>query len=243
MLRALRTAALILACLALLSGIAYYFSRDVETTVVELPAPSPESSASHSADELGLGLYTRAAVTPQTVQAVVGQTLQRARNYSRTVTVERFWDGGSAAETIQCLVRDDDVHLVSEGRGERRHVLLAGDRIYVWYGDTPRSVTDVPRSAGTADAFTGILTYEELLALDPEQITAADYVVLDGEPCIFADYDAGTLGYSSRVYISIATGLLMGAERYDGGTLVYRMTSGAPVLEIPEESNFTPPSV
>ncbi len=166
---------------------------------------------------------------------MVADTLRRAENYSRTVTVERFWSSGSAVETIECHVRGEDVHLISDGRGEQRHVLISGGQVYIWYGDRAQSHAAAPAGSGDADAFTGILTYEELLSLDLSQITGAGYTVYDGQQCIYAAYDTGELGYGSVVYISIATGLLMGAERYDGETLNYRMRSSAPVMELPEE--------
>jgi hypothetical protein len=191
MLRILRTAALILACLALLGGIAFYFARDTETAVVELPAPPAESANAYPEGDLGQGRYTRAAVTPDTVQTVVGKTLRRAENYSRTVTVERFWDGGSAVETIECHIRGADAHLIVQSRGDARHVLLTGGTAYIWYGDTVLSYAAAPAEAGMADDFTGILTYEALLSLDSARITDAGYTTYGGKPCIYAADDAG----------------------------------------------------
>lgn len=235
-----------LLCALVLLGAAFYFMDDDETPVVSLPSPPGGGESLHTTDELGQGQYTVAEVKPETVQAVVGRTLTRAENYSRSVTVERFWDGGSSTERIDCHVRGTDSHLVITGSGDEKHILILDGSLYIWYGARAYSYTvgsaASAETGSAADEFTGILTYEELLALDTTQISAAGYTVYGGESCIWAEYRSGPLGYTSRVYISVATGLLMGAERYDGDTLIYRMSSDAPVIEIPDESWFTAPS-
>ncbi|MGI6028960.1 MAG: hypothetical protein ACOX81_06090 [Candidatus Heteroscillospira sp.] len=234
-----------LLCAAAVLCVVFYFAHETETPVVALPSPPGSGDSLLSTDVLGQGQYLTAAVTPETVQAVVS-TLERTGSYSRSVTVERFWDGGSHSESIDCHMRDGSAHLVVTGSGDEKHILLADGQLYIWYGSGAHSysgeLSPVSESSSLPDELTGILTYEELLSLDTEQITDAGYTLYNGESCISADYRYGVLGYSSRVYISIATGLLMGAERYDGDTLIYRMSSDTPVIETPEDSWFELPS-
>ena len=64
-----------------------------------------------------------------------------------------------------------------------------------------------------------------------------------GGPCIYVEYVSGDFGYTSCVYISVSTGLLMGARVYDGEELVYQMTSSAPELSAPSEDMFALPGV
>ena len=235
-----------LLCAAVLLYAAFFFMNDRSTPEVSLPSPPVASDSLQNTDDLGQGRYTIASVTPETVQAVVGGTLERIENYTRSVTVERFWNGGSSTEQIDCHTRGGDSHLVITGSSDTKHVLILGDTLYLWYDSSPRShavsAAALSPDSNAADAFTGILTYEELLTLDSEQILDAGYTVFNNESCIWAEYRYGTLGYTSKVYISIATGLLMGAERYDGDSMIYRMTSDTPVIEIPADSWFTLPS-
>jgi hypothetical protein len=97
-------------------------------------------------------------------------------------------------------------------------------------------------SRGDADKYQHLLTYEDILTLDPDQITDAGYTEYGGESCIFAEYRAGTLGYIYRIYVSVKTGLLMGAESYDGNTVIYRMTSDIPDISTPPDEVFALPA-
>lgn len=236
--------------LAVVCVLALILSRypfdDTELPQVALPS-APVSSDSHqSSDRLGLGQYTAVEVNPSTVQAVVGQTLARTGAYSRNITVERFWQGGSSTEKLECHIRGNDAHIISDPTGEKKHTLILDDAIYIWYGSSSRNYKGIPASSSQygniADEFSGLITYEELLELDTDLITDAGYTVYGDESCIWAQYKAGQLGYTTKVYISIATGLLMGAERFDGEDLIYRMSSDVPAIEMPSESLFAIPS-
>ena len=78
----------------------------------------------------------------------------------------------------------------------------------------------------------------------PAAIRKAEAAVAEkyaGDNCVWAEYTTPELGYRNREYISVSTGILMGVETYDGDTLIYRTTSGAPTLAAPDASLFTPP--
>lgn len=240
----LRAAILALFCAVLLLSGALYLLNESETPVVTLPSAPTGSSDTPGSSELGGGNYLPVDITPETVQAVVGETLARAENYSRSVTVESFWDGGSSATKLECYVRGDDWHVISAGDGSVKHILMLSGKLYIWYGSGGEvfsgGETLQPENAG--DLFSRTLTYEELLSLDKSQITAAGYTDHNGVGCIYAEYSSGLLGYTTRVYIGIDTGLLIAAERYDGENLIYSMTSDTPVLDTPDDSHFTVPA-
>ena len=240
--RTLRSILLLAAVCVLALMLSRYPFDDAELPQVALPS-APVSSDSHqSSDQLGQGQYTAAEVNPSTVQAVVGQTLDRTDAYSRSITVERFWQGGSSTEILDCHIRGNEAHIISDPTGEKKHTLILDDALYIWYGSNSRSFKGIPSSSSQygniADEFSGLITYEELLETDTALISDAGYTVYGDESCIWAQYKAGQLGYTSKVYVSIATGLLMGAERYDGEDLIYRMTSDVPAIEMPAESLF-----
>ena len=232
-------------CAAVLIFALFYLSRDVETPPVALATPAVSGTGELGSGELGGGIYLPVSVTPDTVQAVVGDTLSRAENYSRTVTVESLWSSGSSSERLECHVSGVDMHIIETGTGPVRHTLLLGDEVFIWYdGDIHAfSGSSSAMPENIADKFARTLTYEELLELDPADITDAGYTDYNGTSCIFAEYVSGGLGYTSRVYIGIDTGLLMGAERYDGDMLIYRMASDQPVVEQPDSSYFERPAL
>lgn len=210
----------------------------VDTPPVVLPtavagAPSPVGGESEGSTA------ALAEVKPSTVQAVVAQ-LSRAESYSRTVTVTDFWEGGESAQTLAEWVSAGFRRIRCDAEG--KNILLSSDGdVLVWYDDAS-GIFGGSSAASDADQWLRCLTYEELLGLPVSAIESAGYTDYNGEMCIYATYVSGSFGYASTVYVSVSTGLLMGAETRDGDTPVYSMASGAVTLSQPEDSYFTPPA-
>ena len=59
--------------------------------------------------------------------------------------------------------------------------------------------------------------------------------------CIYVEYIDGSDTYVNRIYVSVSTGLLMGAEAYEDNVLIYRMYVSDLELSTPDESIFVPP--
>lgn len=57
------------------------------------------------------------------------------------------------------------------------------------------------------------MTYEDILALPPERIAAADYRALEGVNCIYVETEPDEAGYVERYWVSVSSGLLAAAER------------------------------
>lgn len=238
-----RRAALYAAVVLLAAGLVYLVLRllpsaSVDTAAVILPTPPPSPD-----EQLGSagGSENRViAVTPETVQAAVGM-LSRAGSYSRMIITETFWTGGSAVRHINVSVNGERARLtVSDSRGVK-NVLISGEELWIWYPDSDR-VYSGPADGSAADEYQSLLTYEDILQLDPSSITDAGYMDYNGESCIYAEYADGELGYVSRFWVSVDTGLLMGSETRDGEKLVYHMDSSVPDVSTPDESVFTPPT-
>lgn len=243
-LKSLRGAIFLFLCILVVIFIVYsYFGSNTALPSVSLPAPPEESGDISAVDNLGLGKYTAADLSPETVQTVVA-TLARIESYTRSVTVESFWEGGSSLISLDCHIDNSDAHIVETGNGRVRHCLILGESLYIWYDDEGGRFSGVVSGErlNIIDEFSHIFTYEELLALEVESISDAGFVNYNDEACIYADYSPGSLGYTSRVYVSISTGLLMGAEKYDGETLIYKMSSETPTIGAPETSWFMLPS-
>ncbi|MGM9661971.1 MAG: hypothetical protein ACI3WR_02635 [Oscillospiraceae bacterium] len=174
------------------------------------------------------------SVTPETVQRAIG-TLQRPERYARTVTVEQLWSGGSGVYTSTVSVRDGWTRVDTQlPGGTLRHSLTDGKTTYIWYGTETAYYTGAAGDI-SADAEQAIPTYEDVLACDTEQILRADYRSYGETACIYVETaltDRATLCY----WVSVASGLLTAAEKYEGDTLVYRMTAaesaGEPAAEL-----------
>lgn len=179
-------------------------------------------------------------VTPETVQSAVA-TLARPARYSRTVTVEYLWTGGSRTAEAAVAVRDGwtrtDRTLPD---GQVRHALTDGSVTYVWYNDET-ALYSGPAGEITADTEQSIPTYEDVLALSVEDIAQADYREVSDVRCIYVETAADLWGYVQRYWISVDTGLLVVAERLQDGETVYRMASLTVDGAAPAEALFTLP--
>lgn len=163
------------------------------------------------------------AVKTDTVQSVIA-TLRRSERYSRTVTVEQLWSGGSGVSTAEVYVKGGwtrvDTQCVD---GSLRHSLTNGEKTFIWYDDET-SYFEGPAGGFTSDNEQSIPTYEDILAIPQEDILLADYRSYSGNDCIYVE----TSQSAERKlcwWVSVSTGLLTAAEKYEGDVLVYRMSA------------------
>ena len=182
----------------------------------------------------------RVEVRPDTVQSAI-EVLARPRVYTRTITVERYWSDGSGVSVITAAAADGWLRLdVTETDGQTRHVITGDDAVYIWYGSSRKVYSGA--SALTQDAEQGILTYEDILALPPERIAAADYRALEGVNCIYVETEPDEAGYVERYWVSVSSGLLAAAERECDGAVVYRMAALTVSYDGVDAEDFTLPN-
>ena len=191
--------------------------------------PPPDASSSAGAEEPDGGQEAvRREVRPDAVQAAIA-TLARPGRYGRVLTAEYFWSGGSAS--TETVVRVDGgfcrVDLTGLD-GRVRHSITDGQHTWIWY-DSERSVYETAAGDIDVDAEQRIPTYEDILALPAEDIAAADYRSFSNIPCLYVETGERD-GYVQRYWISVESGLLVGAEKLQSGETVYR------AAERPEES-------
>ncbi len=219
----------------------FVYEPQVETPAVILPTASITDMGGGSGTLEDSLEY--ATVTSENVQAVLA-TLNRVQSYSRTVVIEDFWQSGSSVSELEVYV-DGDSALVRTREGEQtaNTLLLDGD-LYMWYtgmSDVFEGKYDA-ENPQSYDKYLRSISYEDVLGVDKEDIDEAGYVNYADESCIYVVWTSGSFRYSSHVYVSLATGLLVGAEKYDGNELIYRASYGAPNLEVPSEDYFEPPT-
>lgn len=181
----------------------------------------------------------RAEINPETVQAVLA-TLDKADSYHRSMT-STLYSGELERETsLEVWARGQTVRVVTRTEYAVKNTLLDGTALCIWYdGEEGVYSAETNRSA---ESLMGLTAYEELAALLPEEILDAGSADFEGETCIFIDFLSGALGYRNRVYVSIATGLVMCEESYDGETLIFAMRSDTPDISTPADEVFTRPT-
>jgi len=185
--------------------------------------PTLEETSGEISDGLaGNETLTLVEVTPETVQTAVA-TLARPQSYQRTVIVERFWNGGSGSGQSTVTV-DHGWTRVDRTlpNGQTRHAVTNGETTHIWY-DQEETVYTTPAGGISADDEQIIPTYEDVLELPVESITAADYRVEADRQCIYVETAEDADGYLRRFWIDLECGLLAMAETLQYGEIVYRM--------------------
>jgi len=174
----------------------------------------------------------RVEVTNETIQAVVSLTLSRPAIYSRDVKIESFWEDGQAEYNISVSVMGDLTSLsVLPPVGVEKRIIITPDTLYIWYKGERTPFIGNLESPGdgyrTADEWQMLVTYEDLLELDINDIVDAGYVEFSGEECVYAVYRSPLLNFTRTFYISLDLGLVIGAEEVDEtGEIIYRMSAG-----------------
>ena len=205
-------------------------------SLAEPPAVTPDAATGPEDGAEDRTLEVNAA----TVQTVVA-LLRRAESYSRVLTVQSYWTGGSSETEYEVHVRANQTRVtVRDGSAVERNILLRDGEIRIWYSDA-EGVYRGPAEAGDADAWQSIPSYEDLLRLPPEAILEAGYTVYNGETAVYARYVAGPFGYETSCYVSDRNGLLIGSETYDGDVLIYAMRSSPVDISTPDDSVFELP--
>ena len=218
-----RSKFIIILLLALTAAVIIYalfgMEHNVDTVPVELPTAEPtDSSAGPGGSEQDI-----VSLTPDTVEAV--------------------WPGGNSSTELAVWVDHDRSRIRVEKDGVVRNILISDGTLYIWYDYSEEVFSSDKLDDAGVDEWLRCISYDELLELPVSSISSTSYEQFGGESCIYVEYVSGDFGYTSCVYISVSTGLLMGARVYDGEELVYQMTSSAPELSAPSEDMFALPGV
>lgn len=204
------------------------------TPTITLPTPLPTGQQEEGGESGGA---VRVDIRPDTVQNVIS-AMDRPGSYFRTVTTTlngvsttgQVWVDGGWTRSVLTLPGGREVHtLIGEGT------------VWRWYfGD--REAASWPAEEGAEDLESQrIPTYEDVLALDPDTITAAGYEDKNGVSCVYVEAAYPALDQTERYWIASDSGLLWAAETLAGGETVWSMTSAAPELPVPTGVEFALP--
>lgn len=206
---------------ALVLFIAFFVVRGALHHSARVVLPQDTDTGAEENAAVGDSGAGRVVVRPETVQSAIA-TLARPTRYTREITIERYYDGGSGVDHCTVSVDDGWTRADTErSSGEVSHTITNGERVWVWYGSGTRWFESA--AAFSADEEQGIPTYEDVLAMDVSRIALADYRLLDSTDCIYVETSADADGYLERYWISVSTGLLCAAEKLCGEEVVYRM--------------------
>ncbi len=221
-----RTVMAVLIIVVVLAAVLYSFCLNLfaPTPRLELPDPDATQSLDPVERESGQPGGIVVEVTPRTVQSLIAY-LERYESYRRTVAVEYF-SAGKSVGTVTAQVWADGGWVRSDAAlasGAVEHAVVGEGTLWLWYDSGPQVYTG-PAGQRSADLSQRLPTYEDVLALDKDDLTAAGYEEREGQPCVYVE--AKTPGnYTERYWVSVDSGLLVAAEMEKDGEVVYAMSS------------------
>ena len=211
---------------------------------VELPTPgtgSPQQTVSPTGP--GGDEFLAVEVTPDTVQEVIA-TLDRADSYTRSLTIQDLWgpdEGESSATAVTVWVDGGWTRTqLTSPSGRTQNTVVHGDDLWLWY-DRDRDYVTLPAEEHTADLTQRFPTYEDVLRLEPEDITDAGYAAYGNWNCVYAEAADRELGCLYRYWVDVGSGLLVAAETEQEGRVIYRMTASALQTPCPATASFRLP--
>lgn len=239
-----RTILAVIIALVIVAALLYSFGLNLffKPPQLELADPDKTDSQPTASSDLGEGAGIPVEVTSRTVQSVIA-SLSRYESYSRALTVTYFWgDNESGGLEIQIWEEDGWVRTQTVlGSGVTEHSVAGNGTVWLWYtggGGESGTVYEGPAQGAVSDRMQYIPSYEEILDLDPAQITQAGYLDYAGQPCIYVEAENQQLGYLYRYWISVTNGLLTAAETEKSGVVVYRMESGEVISPIADQKGL-----
>ena len=222
-----RTALAVVIIAVVLAAVLYSFSLNLfaQTPELVLADPDADRSVEPGGDPSGGQGGLMVEVSTKTVQSLIA-SLTRYESYSRSITVEYYVDGQTAG-TVSAQVWADGGWIRTDltlSSGQVEHTIVGAGQLWLWYG-RETAVYSGPAEGLSADLLQRLPTYEAVLALDQDSITAAGYVERESLPCVFVEAVTPELNYVERYWISETGGLLMAAETEKDGMLIYALSS------------------
>ncbi len=244
------TAAVIIAAVVLIA--LYYSGIDKGNRQINLPDVHTTDSGSTGTGngDLTSGTIKYIEVTPDNVQDVIETIAKMSKpdSYYRKLLVAKMWEGGSASFDIETWIGINASRTnITYSDGTVKNIVISEGNIYVWYGEETeyfrvKQSDLLGDDTHLIDEFQMISTYEDILALEKNDIADAGYVEYEGAQCIFVKTSENELGYTDIYYVSLSNGLLAAAETLDGDFSVYRMLAVETDLTAPDEDAFVLPS-
>ncbi len=244
------TTPLLAALGALALVIALFFSFYLSTSAyrseesgITLPSEQSKAPVVSQSGELPASNDALQGVDVRTdnVQRVIA-SLHRPEAYSYLVQ-NTLYEGTSAIRTLtrrqffkQDACRTD---VLNDSGSVQRITLRKGEQIYAWESGSSSYYS------GKAGSFTDedsamLPSYQTVLSLKSEQITAAELSNLAYEPCIRVDTTQGV--YRCIYYVSTVSGLLVRADIFKGETMVRQCLISGLSTTAPADSFFQLPN-
>ena len=228
-------AVLIMAAALLLSFFDFSFSGKSGGHITLPGEDTPDVGVDMEEYVSNLEMLQSVKIDRSNIKKLIG-AMQRPERYHLAASTTIYYSGGQSTTAAECYVsggRSRTMVFGPDGVVER-HLLLSGEDVYIWKAGASTYYTGRAGSF-TSDDLIYVPTYEKILELEDDEILSADFSLYNEVYCIVVEAMDSRSGCRCLYYISVEEGLLVGAQRFEGETLVYALS--AEVLAFPEQED------
>ena len=236
------TAAITLFLVAAIMAFILWFSNGFAgiSTGIVLPVHSgtpPEDTSAHITFAPDANAYARdIQLTAENARDVIA-TLSRPEAYSCRI-VSTVYSGDRHISSTTELVKDGGHYRLTrtDYYGQSVNYIIGDSFTYVWRDADYR----IYRTAEfSQDVLSGVPTYEDMLALNAKEFLSVSQVRYDNQLCLYAEYVDGK--HTEKRWISLDTGLLIYAQTYKDGQIIYSMGLSQVIYNSIPDNAFTLP--
>lgn len=216
------------------------FVPDMSSTLINtIPEHPPETEIISSNEAL---IADSVTVDSSNVKNIISAMSRPTEYYTET---ESLLSHSSGSETY---IRKrwtkgnlSKVDIFSSSQSVSTHYIYTDSKAYIWR-DGSRTYHTVQKGDFEADDEQMMMSYEDIIEADDEDILTANLTTYNSSPCIYAELKSPQTGYTERFWISAATGLLLHGETVDSaGSLIYRITAKNTEIAAQSEDIFKLP--
>lgn len=189
---------------------------------IEITLPEHQDTPVSAEDDLFLAENSLLKVTPENAATAL-QSLKRPDFYHQSFSVVVGSGEAIKETTVELWVKGALIHAQVISDSETKVLISDGSILYLWYEADERPVKLQLDGDVTFEDVLGLPAFDYLKALQTQNITDAEYLVLEEEtevPCIFLSSKEND-GSASRYWINLSTGLLYEADAVEGNAQIY----------------------
>lgn len=192
-----------------------------EKKAIVLPDPPQEVSVPEKTEETSPDGFVQ--ISRDNVLSVL-QNIHKPSSYHQVYHVTVGSDLAQAVHRVELWVNGDLLRAEVSDDVQTKNILTDGSTLYLWYNDEEQAASVALRESAVVENLLGLLSYDNLLTLEPEQITDADFLVLEDPtlPCLYV-CSRDAVYVASRFWIDLETGLLYKADILEQSRQVYTL--------------------
>lgn len=216
------------------------FIPDMSTTLINtVPETPPDTGIADTNTAL---ISSAVTIDKTNVKSIISAMARPNEYFSETQSILSH-KSGSATYTRRRWVRGSlsRVDLVSSYHSQSMHYVYTADKVYMWRSGNSTYYTAAKGEFEPDDAQM-MMSYEDILTAEDENIVKAELSTYDNTPCIYAELKSPHTGYTEHYWVSATTGLLLHGETLNKDkTVIYSITTTQTDISEQSPDNFKLP--